>query len=201
MKPQQTKSLSVIITVTAILMLISFTLIGCMDRSNEQIPQDGSQMQPSDDTTISDGETTDEQAQSDEVTTAPETELEMSWEEMFFTELFGSVGIIDNDNNRSDDPYRISNTVYQGARYYGDYGGYTIVGCEGDTCEITDIVIAGEHFYFHRGFSLYAYKDRKFYDVGKVYRDGGLSDSDIAELAAIHKQMNEGLLDREWHEK
>ena len=70
--------------------------------------------------------------------------------------------------------------------FYGQFEGYSTFSYEGNFPMVTTITIGSETFKSNWSFSIKAYKDGTLYDVKTLYEQGLISDTSIAQMAAIH---------------
>jgi hypothetical protein len=102
------------------------------------------------------------------------TEIENAWYAVTNTELDSWYTVI-------------GETATDGARYYGNCGGYDVLlvptGEEGET----NLTVGGITFTVQNVFELYAYKDGQFCELKDVYLQGLITDEDLEAIARAHR--------------
>ena len=75
-------------------------------------------------------------------------------------------------------------------KYLGTYHDYIILFQKGNLTAEQNTTIAGYTFYSRTSFSLRGYKNKEFYEVSSLYKDGKLTKEDVAVIHRMYRQYN-----------
>lgn len=72
------------------------------------------------------------------------------------------------------------------ARYYGTYGDAVVYAFDANTCDVTNLEVAGEDFWWPQGFSIWVYHDGEIMRLEEAYEQEILTKRNVKKIARIH---------------